>query len=151
MLKKEGRYQRIVLQLEALLKKSDDPTAQMATISAVLYNKMDDFFWCGFYRIVNGDLVVGPYQGPVACQVLQRDKGVCWAGIHKNSTVVVPNVHEFPDHIACDSRSNSEIAVPVRNRVGRAVAILDLDSKNFNTFDQIDTKYLEKIVTLINF
>ncbi len=148
--KKTGRYSRIVSQLDELLKKSDDITAQMATISAVLHHKMDYFFWCGFYRMVEHELIVGPYQGPVACQVLQKNTGVCWAGIRRNETIVVPDVHLFPGHIACDSRSKSEIVVPVRNSKGEVIAVLDVDSKELNSFDDTDAHFLEKIVGLIN-
>src|SRR5271157_1936664 len=94
--KKINRYKRLYSQIEDLLKKSNDETAHMATVSAVLYNKMEYFFWCGFYRIVNGYLIVGAYQGPVACQVLAKNKGVCWAGINQGKTIIVPDVHQFP-------------------------------------------------------
>ncbi|NVO04331.1 MAG: GAF domain-containing protein [Bacteroidetes bacterium] len=148
--KKEGRYQRIFLQLGDLLQKSENDIAKMATISAVLFNKFEYFFWCGFYRIVDGELIVGPYQGPVACQVLQKNKGVCWAGINQKETILVPNVEEFPGHIACDSRSKSEIVIPVKNKSGEIFAVLDVDSKELNSFDEIDKIYLEKIINLIS-
>ena len=146
--KKEGRYQRIITQLEALLTKTDDAVARMATIAAVLSHKFDDFFWCGFY-IVNGDkLIVGPYQGPVACQVLQGS-GVCLAAVNENKSMVVPDVHKFPGHIACDSRSNSEIVVPVRDTAGNIKAVLDVDSISFGSFDETDRKYLEIITAFV--
>ena len=148
--KKEGRYQRIFLQLGDLLQKSENDIAKMATISAVLFNKFEYFFWCGFYRIVDGELIVGPYQGPVACQVLQKNKGVCWAGINQKETILVPNVEEFPGHIACDSRSKSEIVIPVKNKKGEIFAVLDVDSKELNSFDEIDKVFLEKIINLIS-
>ena len=147
--KKVNRYERLLIQLKELLIKSDDETARMATISAVLYHKMDYFFWCGFYRIVNGDLVVGAYQGPVACQVLTKNKGVCWAGINQGKTIIVHDVHQFPDHIACDSRSKSEIVVPYKDKTGKITAVLDVDSSELNSFDEVDAEYLEKIVALI--
>jgi len=147
--KKINRYKRLYLQLEDLLKKSNDETAHMATVSAVLYHKMEYFFWCGFYRIVNGDLVVGAYQGSVACQVLAKNKGVCWAGINQGKTIIVPDVHQFPDHIACDSRSKSEIVVPYKDKVGKITAVLDIDSSEFNSFDEVDAEYLEKIIALV--
>ncbi len=147
--KKAGRYGRLLAQLTQLVSKSNDPIAQMATISAVLQHKMDYFFWCGFYRLVNGELVVGPYQGPVACQVLQKHRGVCWAGINQNKSIIVPDVHLFSGHIACDSRSQSEIVVPVRDKNGNAIAVLDVDSKVLNSFDEIDAQYLEQIVALL--
>ena len=147
--KKEGRYNRVLLQLTDLLKKSENDIAKMATISAVLYNKFEYFFWCGFYRIIDEELIVGPYQGPVACQVLQKNKGVCWAGINQKKTILVANVEDFPGHIACDSRSKSEIVVPVINKKGEIIAVLDVDSKDFNSFDEIDKEYLERIIELI--
>ena len=147
--KKEGRYARIHKQLEALLVKTEDPLARMASICAVLHHKMDHFFWTGFYLYKSGKLVVGPYQGPVACQELEKDKGVCWAGINKEETIVVTDVHQFPGHIACDSRSNSEIVVPVKNKDGNVSGVLDVDSSELASFDEIDAKWLEKIIGLL--
>jgi L-methionine (R)-S-oxide reductase len=146
---KAARYQRILSQLESLLTKSPDDIARMATVCALLHAKFDYYFWCGFYRIIDGELTVGPYQGPLACQVLAKDKGVCWAAVNQNKTIVVPDVHQFPGHIACDSRSNSEIVVPLRNNDGHVIAVLDVDSKDFNAFDETDAVFLEKIVGLI--
>lgn len=146
---KAGRYKRLYVQLEELLKKTSDETARMATISALLYHKMETFFWCGFYRLVDGELIVGPYQGPVACQVLKKNTGVCWAGVNKAETIVVPDVHKFPGHIACDSRSKSEIVVPIKNKNNKIIAVLDVDSDEFNSFDAVDAKYLEMITALI--
>jgi L-methionine (R)-S-oxide reductase len=111
--KKKARYQRIYSQLQDLLTKSDDPDARMATIVAVLHHKMESFFWTGFYCLKNGELIVKTYQGPVACQVLEKDTGVCWAGINQEKSIIVPDVHFFPGHITCDSRSQSEIVVPL--------------------------------------
>ena len=144
-LKKQGRYTRIVAQIENLLSKTDDPIARMATISAILYHKMDYFFWCGFYRVNGKKLIVGPYQGPVACQVLEG-KGVCIASVEKREPMIVPDVEKFPGHIACDSRSKSEIVIPVYDNDGRIVAVLDVDSKELDSFDETDRKFLEKIV-----
>lgn len=148
--KKEGRYQRIFKQLESLLVKSSDIHARMATVIAVLHHKLDYYFWTGFYVLGNdGELVVRSYQGPVACQVLEKDKGVCWAGINRKETIIVADVHQFPGHIACDSRSRSEIVVPFRNRQGEIVGVLDVDSKNPGAFDEMDAFWLEKILKLI--
>jgi len=144
-----GRYQRIYNQLEELLPKTNDPISRMATVSAVLYHKMDQAFWCGFYRLVAEDLIVGPYQGPLACQVLSRNKGVCWAGIREGKSIIVPDVEKFPGHIACDSRSKSEIVVPLRDADGHIIAVLDIDSKELNSFSQVDAEGLEKILSLI--
>jgi len=147
--KKAGRYQRLYTQLQELLTKSTDPTARMATVSAVLYHKMDYFFWCGFYRLVNGELTVGPYQGPVACQVLKKDTGVCWAGVNSGQSIIVPDVEKFPGHIACDSRSKSEIVIPLRNRAGEVYGVLDVDSTSLAAFSETDRQWLEKIVDLL--
>ena len=147
--KKAGRYDRLLVQIEDLLKKSNDPIAHMATVAAILHNKIEYFFWCGFYRIVDGELIVGPYQGSVACQILAKNRGVCWAAINENRTMVVADVHQFPGHIACDSRSKSEIVVPIRDKSGQPIAVLDVDSKELNSFDEIDAKFLEEIVALL--
>lgn len=147
---KSLRYERLYKQISELLVKSDDIHAQMATISAVLYHKLTYFFWCGFYRVESENLVVVTYQGPLACQLLPKNTGVCWAAVNQNKTIIVPDVHAFPGHIACDSRSKSEIVVPLHNRQGDPVAVLDIDSKEINSFDETDAFYLEKILKLIH-
>lgn len=147
--KKEGRYQRIYDQLNLLVKKSNDHQARMATIVAVLHHKIEFFFWTGFYLLKDGELTVNIYQGPVACQILEKNKGVCWAGINRQETVIVEDVHTFPGHIACDSRSQSEIVVPFRNKEGNIIGVLDVDSKDKNSFDNIDAEWLEKILKLV--
>jgi GAF domain-containing protein len=147
--KKRDRYLRIYRQLQNLLEKSDDADARMATVVAVLHHKMETFFWTGFYCLKNGELIVKSYQGPVACQVLEKNTGVCWAGINQEHTIIVPDVHLFPGHIACDSRSKSEIVVPLKNKENRIIGVLDVDSASLNAFDKTDEEYLEKIVGLI--
>lgn len=147
--KKEKRYERLFGQTVDLLKEREYPVARMATIAAVLHHKMENFFWTGFYLLEDGELIVGPYQGPVACILLKKDTGVCWAGVNQAKTIVVPDVHDFPGHIACDSRSRSEIVVPVKNSGGEIIAVLDVDSKDLASFDEIDAKWLEKIVGLL--
>ena len=147
--KKKGRYERIHQQLKELLTATDNKISRMATIAAVLHHKMDGYFWTGFYLLSNGNLFVGPYQGPVACQVLAKDTGVCWTGINQGKTIIVPDVEQFPGHIACDSRSRSEIVVPVRNKEGLIIAVLDVDSKHLEQFDETDAAGLEKIIGLI--
>ena len=146
--KKEGRYQRIITQLSSLLTKTSDPVARMATIAAVLSHKFDYFFWCGFYFAHGDTMIVGPYQGPVACQVLQGS-GVCLASVAQQKSIVVGDVHQFPGHIACDSRSSSEIVVPVRDTEGHIVAVLDVDSTTLNSFSETDRIYLEIITALV--
>jgi GAF domain-containing protein len=148
--KKQGRYQRLYKQLSDLMLKSKDTTARMASIAAVLHHKMPDFFWTGFYLLTpDSRLVVRTYQGPVACMELAKDTGVCWAGINQQKNIIVLNVHDFPGHIACDSRSVSEIVVPVKNEQGQIVGVLDIDSDKPATFDQTDAEGLERIVSLI--
>lgn len=143
------RYARICAQLKPLLSKTKNQTARMATIASLLHLKMPRFFWTGFYLLDRGELTVGPYQGPLACLVLERKKGVCWAGILRRQTIVVPDVHKFPGHIACDSRSNSEIVVPLLDAQGEAWGVLDVDSRAFGAFSEVDVEWLEKIVGLI--
>lgn len=148
--RKNARYGRLFTQLQELLSKTPDPDARMATITAVLHNKMEYFYWTGFYMLLKGELIVRTYQGPLACQVLKKHTGVCWAGVDGKKTVLVPDVHKFPGHIACDSASKSEIVVPLKYKNGRIYGVLDVDSKALNSFDSVDAEWLEKIVTLIN-
>jgi L-methionine (R)-S-oxide reductase len=149
--KKEGRYKRILTQLENLLKDKPNAIARMATITAVLHHKIDYFFWTGFYLLDKGELIVGPYQGSLACIKLKKNTGVCWAGINQGKTIIVPDVHQFPGHIACDSRSNSEIVVPLKEKTGKIIGVLDVDSKEQSSFDEIDALWLEKILgTMLN-
>jgi len=146
----EKLYARIYDQLQEVLNKSRDPVARMATIAALLHHKMSHYFWTGFYILKGGRLVVGPYQGPVACQELEGPGGVCWAGVQRKETIIVPDVHRFPGHIACDSRSNSEIVVPVIPDGGRVWGILDVDSRRLDAFSDIDAVWLEKIIRLLS-
>ena len=146
---KENRYLRIEEQLIWLLQKTRDPDARMATIVALLHHKFGYYFWTGFYFLRNGELTVKTYQGPLACQVLEKNKGVCWDGISQGRTIVVPDVHQFPGHIACDSRSNSEIVVPVKDQRGEIVGVLDVDSREPGAFDETDARHLQKIVSMI--
>ncbi len=146
--KKESRYQRLYSQIEKLMLTCQDESSRRATIIAVLHHKMDYFFWTGYYLLKNGELLVDHYQGPIACMKLSKDKGVCWTSIHKQNTVIVEDVHEFPDHIACDSRSQSEIVIPLKNKFGEIIGVLDIDSRVKNSFDEVDAMYLEKILDL---
>ncbi len=147
--KKAGRYERIYKQLHGLVQKSQNSSARMATIIAVLHHKMDYFFWTGFYLLDDGKMTVNMYQGPVACQILEKDKGVCWAAWNQQKSLVVEDVHAFPDHIACDSRSNSEIVVPFKNQAGEIIGVLDIDSKDKASFSEVDAEWLEKILQLV--
>ena len=147
--KKDGRYARMYKQLSELVLKSNNQSARMATIIAVLYHKMDYFFWTGFYLIENGEMVVNMYQGPVACQILEKGNGVCWAAFNKKQTIIVHDVETFPNHIACDARSKSEIVVPFRNKTGEIIGVLDVDSNHLASFSETDAEWLEKILELI--
>ncbi|UCE39760.1 MAG: GAF domain-containing protein [Candidatus Aminicenantes bacterium] len=147
--KRSARYERIYTQLEDLIRNTGNIISLMATVAALLHHKMPHFFWTGFYILDENDLIVGPYQGPLACQVLEKNKGVCWAGIIRRSTVVVPDVHKFPGHIACDSRSKSEIVIPLLDQNNQPWAVLDVDSQKHDAFTEIDKQWLEKIVRLI--
>jgi len=146
---KNLRYQRIYKQTLELFEKCSDLEARMSTVVALLHFKMKDFFWTGFYIIRDNQLIVRTYQGPLACMILAKDKGVCWEGINQRKTIVVPDVHKFKGHIACDSRSNSEIVVPVFDIENNIIGVLDIDSTNFNNFDETDANWLEQIVKLL--
>ncbi|MCF7859274.1 MAG: GAF domain-containing protein [Candidatus Cloacimonetes bacterium] len=147
-IKKAQRYQRIINQISMLIRKTPDPQARMSTITAILHNKFDHYFWTGFYHLKAEELTVCCYQGSVACLVLEKHTGVCWAAVDQQKTIIVPDVHKFAGHIACDSRSASEIVVPVW-KDGEIVAVLDVDSKSRNSFDEVDAEFLEKIAELI--
>ena len=148
-----GRYARIATQLTELFqegpKAADDPVARMATVCALLHHKMPHYFWTGFYLLRDDRLVVGPYQGPVACAVLPGPEGVCWAAVTRGGTVVVPDVHAFPGHVACDGRSRSEIVVPLRQTDATIVGVLDVDSDRPDAFTDSDREGLERIVALV--
>lgn len=147
--KKTRRYGRIYEQLKGLLVKTNDLNARLATVAAVLHHKMDYFFWTGFYLLSDGELIVRTYQGPVACQVLEKGRGVCWAAIQRGEAIVVEDVHLFPGHIACDSRSNSEIVVPLKDPNGEITGVLDVDSREKASFGDVDREWLERIVQLL--
>jgi L-methionine (R)-S-oxide reductase len=143
------RYERIHQQLKDLLNRTENRIARMATMASLLHHKMPHYFWTGFYLVDKQLLTVGPYQGPLACQVLVKPKGVCWAAVLQRKTVIIPNVHEFAGHVACDSRSNSEIVVPLFNTRGELWAVLDVDSRNLDAFSEVDKEWLERIVLLV--
>lgn len=146
---KLAKYDRLYEQIGQYVKTTDDIWARLATMEAVLHHKMQAFFWTGVYVLTDGELIVRSYQGPVACQKLKHHTGVCWAAVNSGETVIVGNVEEFPGHIACNSRSKSEIVVPIRNREGQIFACLDVDSEQLNAFDEEDEQGLKKILTLL--
>jgi GAF domain-containing protein len=143
------RYERVREQIGELIASTDDRTAHRATVAAILHHKVPGVSWTGFYLLRDGELVVDAYQGPVACLVLEPHVGVCWAGIDRRETIVVPDVHAFPGHIPCDDRSRSEIVVPVLDADGTAVGVLDVDSHRADHFDQVDREGYESIVRLL--
>ncbi len=148
--KKEGRYQRLYKQIKDLIdKSSNNPLSNMVTINAVLHHKMDYFFWTGFYLLQDGKLQVGPYQGSLACIDLAKDTGVCWAAINQKKVLVVKDVEKFPGHIACDSRSKSEIVIPLFDKNNNIYSVMDVDSSFLNAFDETDALWLEKITALV--
>lgn len=143
------RYERIAVQLEELYIKVPDPISRMGSAAALLHHKMPHFFWTGFYRLVDGDLIVGPYQGPLACMLLERQVGVCWAAVERGESILVPDVHSFPGHIGCDARSNSEVVVPVRDLEGEIKAVLDVDAEHRDAFSDTDVAGLERVAGMI--
>ena len=146
---KADKYTTIFQTIHALVEGESDIIANMANMSALLHEEFG-FWWTGFYRVEqeSDQLVLGPFQGPVACTRISFGKGVCGTAWERAETVIVPDVHQFPGHIACSSASNSEIVVPVFQGK-KVIAVLDIDSTEFNTFDQTDKEWLEKIVSLI--
>ena len=136
------RYARITKQLEDLFAKNCDPIARMATIVALLHHKLPHYFWTGFYRLSGDDLLVGPYQGPLACAVLPRPAGVCWAGVLRNESLLVPDVAAFPGHVTCDSRSRSEVVIPCRAKDCTLLGVLDVDSDRPAAFCEVDVQCL---------
>jgi L-methionine (R)-S-oxide reductase len=146
---KAEQYQSLIPQIEALLYGEPDLIANLANICAALKEQFK-WFWVGFYLVKDNELVLGPFQGPVACTRIALGKGVCGAAWQQEKTLIVPNVDEFPGHIACSSLSKSEIAVPVFYN-GKVVAVLDVDSEELDQFDEADVRYLDQIAKLVNF
>ncbi|MFM7664322.1 MAG: GAF domain-containing protein [Bacteroidota bacterium] len=145
---KNEKYQTLLQQIPYLLDSHVDVVANMANLAAALKETFG-FFWVGFYRVQGDILVLGPFQGPLACTSIAKGRGVCGAAWESSSTLVVKNVREFPGHIACSESSKSEIVVPVL-RSGKVLAVLDIDSDEFATFDEIDQNYLEKICACLS-
>ena len=144
---KRDKYSLVYKQVEALLEGEDDCIANMSNIAALLHGTFG-FWWTGFYVVKGDELVLGPFQGPVACSRIPFGRGVCGAAWKRKESIVVPDVEQFPGHIACSSLSRSEIVVPVL-RGGNVIALIDIDSKELNTFDSIDREHLERIADLI--
>ncbi len=147
-MEKNEKYRLLERQVASLVEGETDVIAKMANIAAALHETFG-FWWTGFYRVVGEELVLGPFQGPVACMHIPFGKGVCGTAWKRNETVVVPDVEEFPGHIACSSASKSEIVVPVHGAAGEVTAVLDIDSDRLASFDEVDRVWLERIVTLL--
>lgn len=146
---KDERYALLSEQISALIAGETDQVAVMANVAAAIHHEMGSF-WTGFYCVKNNELVLGPFQGPVACMHIPYGKGVCGTAWKEKQTQVVPDVELFPGHIACSSLSRSEIVVPVFSKDGEVTAVLDIDSKEIGTFDDVDRKWLEKIISLVS-
>jgi len=146
---KREQYQSLIPQIEALLQGESDLIANQANTIAALKEQFK-WFWVGFYVIKNGELVLGPFQGPVACTRIAKGKGVCGAAWEQGKILVVPDVDAFPGHIACSSLSKSEIVIPIYQN-NEVVAVLDVDSEELDQFDQADAQYLGQIVKLLRF
>ncbi|AFD06509.1 GAF domain-containing protein [Solitalea canadensis] len=146
---KKQQYESLVPQLKGLLSGEDDLIANLANVAAALKQAFN-FFWVGFYLVKDNELVLGPFQGPIACTRIGFGKGVCGTSWKQQEIIIVDNVEEFPGHIACSSLSKSEIVVPVLKN-GIVVAVLDIDSDELAQFDETDATYLEQIVSLLKF
>jgi L-methionine (R)-S-oxide reductase len=140
---KKELYEKAVKEIKGRVKNVESVVPRMATVAAVLKNTLPHYFWCGFYFAEENEMIIGPYQGTSACPNIEYS-GVCGTSAKKKESVIVPNVHEFPGHIPCDERSNSEIVVPIFDKTGRVIAVIDVDSTEINAFDEIDKEYLEK-------
>lgn len=145
---KSEKYRELVASIRALVEGETDQIAVMSNIAAAIHQTMR-FWWTGFYRVQQGELVLGPFQGPVACMHIAFGRGVCGTAWKQQQTIIVPDVEQFPGHIACSSASRSEIVVPVFDASGNVVAVLDIDSEHLATFDDIDRQYLEEICGLL--
>ena len=145
---KEEKYEVLYRQIEALMEGESDMIANMANVAAMIHSTFH-FWWTGFYRVVGEELVLSPFQGDLACSRIKYGRGVCGTAWKSQTTQVVPEVEQFPGHIACSSLSRSEIVVPVW-RGGEIVAVLDIDSEHLATFDDVDKLWLEKIVKLFD-
>lgn len=147
-MEKEEKYKLLKQQIEALVAGEDDSVSVMANVSAAIHQEMG-FFWTGFYIVKGEELHLGPFQGSVACMHIPFGRGVCGTAWQRAETIVVPDVEQFPGHIACSSLSRSEIVVPLFNTSREVVAVLDIDSRELNTFDDIDRYWLELIVRVV--
>lgn len=144
---KQERYEALLPQIKAVVEDEPDLIANMANVAAMLHETFG-FWWTGFYRVEGEELVLGPFQGPMACTRIKKGRGVCGTAWAEAQTQVVPDVDQFPGHIACSSASRSEIVVPIFHE-GEVIAVLDIDSAQLGTFDQTDRRYLEQVVKML--
>ena len=147
-MEKKETYQLLVKQVESLLEGEDNATGQLANAAALLHETMG-WWWTGFYLVKDGELQLGPFQGPIACYRIKRGRGVCGTAWAEDRTIVVPDVEQFPGHIACSSESRSEIVVPLHNHDDEVTGVLDIDSKDLAAFDEVDAYGLEAIAHVI--
>ncbi|MDD2792048.1 MAG: GAF domain-containing protein [Sediminibacterium sp.] len=145
---KAEQYEALIPQIKGLLEGETDLIANLANTAAALKEQFG-WFWIGFYLMKQNELVLGPFQGPVACTRIRKGRGVCGSSWANASTLIVPDVEKFPGHIACSSLSKSEIVVPLF-KAGEVAGVLDVDSNEYNSFDETDQHYLEQIVALLN-
>ncbi len=146
---KKERYEELLPQIKALLEGEEDLIANLGNTCAALKYGFS-FFWVGFYLVKSNELVLSAFQGPVACTRIQKGKGVCGSAWAQQQTIIVPDVDQFPGHIACSSLSKSEIVIPIFNARNECMGVLDVDSDVYNSFDETDKLYLEQLVKLIN-
>ena len=146
---KEEQYKSLVPQIKAVVEGENDLIANLANTSACLKEQFN-WLWVGFYIVKDNELVLGPFQGPLACTRISKGKGVCGTSWEKKQSIIVADVNAFPGHIACSSLSVSEIVIPVI-RANNVVAVLDVDSELYNHFDETDQRYLEEVVSFLNF
>lgn len=145
---KAEKYAALLPQIQSVVEDEPDQIARMANVAAMLHETFQ-WWWTGFYRVISEELVLGPFQGPLACTRIRRGRGVCGTAWDKDETQLVPDVDKFPGHIACSSASRSEIVVPVHNQEGKVIAVLDIDSAELDTFDATDRLWLEQIVEIL--
>ena len=145
---KKEKYTLLVKQTASLIEGETNAVGILANVAALLHHTMG-FWWTGFYLVHDDTLQLGPFQGPVACFTIKRGRGVCGTAWQQGTTIVVPDVEQFPGHIACSSLSRSEIVVPLRDRQGRVAGVIDIDSRELGAFDQVDRRYLEQISALV--
>lgn len=146
---KEKKYSELYPQIASVVEGETDLIANMANVAAMLHETFN-FWWTGFYRAVGDELVLGPFQGPLACTRIKKGRGVCGTAWQEDEVMLVPDVAQFPGHIACSHESKSEIVIPLHDEMGNVIAVLDIDSQYLNNFEQTDRTWLEKIVNCLS-